>query len=86
MRLVTTLTRKGQVTIPKEIRDELGLKPHDRIRFGIEDGRVVLRKAYLSLEELAGCIPPLDGISVEEAIQLAKEERAQELVEKMKNW
>jgi antitoxin PrlF len=29
----STMTSKGQVTIPKELRDELGLKPSDRVVF-----------------------------------------------------
>ena len=38
------ITVKGQVTIPKAIRDRLGLKPGGRVDFVIEpDGRVVLR-------------------------------------------
>jgi AbrB family looped-hinge helix DNA binding protein len=45
---ITTLTSKGQVTIPKEIRDELGLQPHDKIRFTLENGHAVLVKAYPS--------------------------------------
>jgi len=28
-----TITSKGQVTIPKAVRDRLGLRPEDRIRF-----------------------------------------------------
>jgi AbrB family looped-hinge helix DNA binding protein len=81
---VTTLTSKGQVTIPKEIRDELGLKPHDKIRFSLENGHAVLRKAHPPLEELAGSLPSLGiDISVEEEIELAKKERARELVAKM---
>lgn len=83
MARVTTLTSKGQVTIPKEIRDELGLKPHDKIAFTVGNGHASLRKAYLSFEEVAGSLPPL-GMPIEEAIELAKEERAQALVEKMK--
>jgi AbrB family looped-hinge helix DNA binding protein len=37
----TTVTRKGQVTIPAEIRDHLGIKPKDKVRFEVvEDGSV----------------------------------------------
>jgi AbrB family looped-hinge helix DNA binding protein len=81
--LVTTLTSKGQVTVPKEVRDELGLKPHDKIRFSLENGHVVLRKAYPSLEDIVGRLPPL-GMPIEEAIEQAKEERAQRLMAKMR--
>ena len=84
MRRVTTLTSKGQVTIPKAIRDELGLKPHDSIRFTLENRHVRLCKAYLSLEQLAGSFPPL-GMEIEEAIALAKEERARAVYEKLQN-
>ena len=37
------LNQKGQVTIPKRLRDHLGLKPGAAIKFGIsDDGRVLL--------------------------------------------
>ena len=40
------VTVKGQVTIPKPIRDRLGLSPGSEVEFAIEaDGRVLLRKA-----------------------------------------
>ena len=42
----TTLTIKGQVTIPKQIRDSLGLTPGTAIDFAVNrDGEVVLHKA-----------------------------------------
>lgn len=45
----TTLTIKGQVTIPKHIRDELGLEPGSRLDFAVNrDGEVVLRRAEKS--------------------------------------
>lgn len=40
------LTVKGQVTIPKRIRDSLGLKPGDGVDFMLgENGDVVVRRA-----------------------------------------
>ncbi len=40
---MTTLTTKGQVTIPKPVRDLLGLRPGAEISFEIaSDGRVYL--------------------------------------------
>ena len=39
----SALTSKGQVTIPKEAREHLGLKPGDRVKFFIQpDGRLVI--------------------------------------------
>jgi antitoxin PrlF len=80
MRLVTTLTSKGQVTIPKAIRDELGLKPHDKIAFSIRDGVATLRRARLSLEEMEGMLPSI-GIPVEEMPAVAWEEWVERFVE-----
>ncbi len=40
----TTVTSKGQVTIPKAIRDRLGLKAGHKVEFVAEpDGRVVVK-------------------------------------------
>lgn len=45
----TTLTVKGQVTIPKQIRDALGLTPGTAVDFAVNrDGLVVLQKASLA--------------------------------------
>ncbi|WP_188055708.1 AbrB/MazE/SpoVT family DNA-binding domain-containing protein [Sphingosinithalassobacter sp. CS137] len=38
------LTVKGQVTIPKDVRDALGLKPGDAVAFERDGARVYLRK------------------------------------------
>lgn len=42
------LTSKGQITIPKEVREKLGLAPGDRLEFLEEDGRFVVRKKLAS--------------------------------------
>lgn len=43
--MATTVTIKGQVTIPKPVRDRLGLEPGSAVDFELApDGRVVLVK------------------------------------------
>ena len=52
-----TLTSKGQTTIPKEIRDGLGMKSGDRITFTLmPDATVVMRLKNKSITELAGTL------------------------------
>jgi antitoxin PrlF len=44
--MAMTLTTKGQVTIPKPIRDRLGIGPGSAVEFEIgQDGRVILSRA-----------------------------------------
>jgi AbrB family looped-hinge helix DNA binding protein len=49
----STLTSKGQTTIPREIRKLLGLKENDRIVYEVEDGKVAIKPAP-SVQELYG--------------------------------
>lgn len=52
-----TLTSKGQTTIPKEIRDSLGLKAKDRLNFTLlHDGTVIMRVKNKSILDLAGAV------------------------------
>ena len=44
--MATTVTRKGQVTIPKPLRDYLGIRPGSQVDFRrTDDGSVVIEKA-----------------------------------------
>ena len=50
-----TLTTKGQTTIPKEIRDGLGLQPGDQMTFTLlSNGTVVMRAKTKSVLSLGG--------------------------------
>jgi AbrB family looped-hinge helix DNA binding protein len=66
-----TLTSKGQVTIPKEIREKLRLKTGDRVLFWVDDeGGVRLRAQNVSLLDRIGFMKHLvtrtTPVSVEE--------------------
>lgn len=54
---VSTVTSKGQVTIPKKIRERLGLKVGDRLVFRLDsEGRLVVE---LEAAERFGTVPGL---------------------------
>jgi antitoxin PrlF len=38
------ITTKGQVTIPREVREKMGFLPHSDVEFVIEGNAVVIRK------------------------------------------
>jgi AbrB family looped-hinge helix DNA binding protein len=39
----STISSKGQITVPQEIRNRLGLSPGDRVEFVVENDRTVIR-------------------------------------------
>jgi AbrB family looped-hinge helix DNA binding protein len=44
--MATTVTSKGQVTIPKPVRDHLGIEPGSQVNFRLAaDGSIVIEKA-----------------------------------------
>jgi len=65
----TTMTTKGQVTVPREIRNRLGLKSGDKVAFTVlSDGTVVVRPKTRRLADLAGSLtrPGQPSLSIEE--------------------
>jgi antitoxin PrlF len=64
----TTVTSKGQVTVPKRIRELLRVKPGDRLDFVVDpDGRVTVRAGTASIAELKGVLrrPGRRAVSLE---------------------
>jgi len=58
--ITTTLTKKGQVTVPVEIRNFFGLKTNDKITFKISDGIVQISPAKYSIEDVYGIVKPIN--------------------------
>ena len=48
---VGTVGPKGQITLPSEVRRELGIGPKDRVVIEVEGGSAVVRRAQSSLLE-----------------------------------
>jgi AbrB family looped-hinge helix DNA binding protein len=61
----STLTSKGQTTIPAEIRERLSLKAGDKIRYVISGDKVYLRVKNKRAVDFAGILgPPPNGLSL----------------------
>jgi antitoxin PrlF len=60
----SSISSKGQVTIPLEVRDRLGVGAGDRIEFVIEEGRTVIRPFRDNpdpFEKFRGILGPFPG-------------------------
>jgi AbrB family looped-hinge helix DNA binding protein len=58
-----TVTSKGQITIPAEVRRALRLEPGTQIQFFAgENGEYIFRPRTGSIRDLEGCVPRLDHI------------------------
>lgn len=65
----STMTSKGQLTIPKEVRDSLKLSPGTRFYVSVRNGQVVAVPKNKKLTDLAGMLgkPPRGGgLSIED--------------------
>ena len=78
---VRTVTGKGQVTIPVEIRRLLEVSPGDQVLFRVKGGTVELQPTAMTLEDTFGAVTPLkrpeDFASLREA---AIEEHAEKVL------
>ncbi len=82
---LTVVTKKGQVTIPVEIRRALKLKEGDQVAFVVEaDNQVHLRRSESVVERTAGALrgseAPLPADQLREA---AEQAIAEDVVERM---
>ncbi len=65
----STITAKGQTTVPRQVRDHLGAGPGTRLVWHVmPDGSLVVRAKTLSLLDLAGSLKAPKGkkVSIED--------------------
>ena len=63
-----TLAERGQIVIPKEVRDAMGLKPGAKLQIRLADGRLLIeKKVALDLTRWVGKAVD-DGLTTNEAL------------------
>ncbi|HEV7234725.1 MAG TPA: AbrB/MazE/SpoVT family DNA-binding domain-containing protein [Ktedonobacteraceae bacterium] len=76
--IISSITSKGQVTIPAEVRTYLGLQANDKVAFVIDDNGAVRLKAprYPHISSLRGAAGSLKKqLTWQEMQQIAQEDR-----------
>ena len=89
MGIYSTMTSKGQLTVPKEIRETLGLKEGTKFSLTIENGNVVARPKNRSIMELAGILgkaPNGKSLTVEEMDEAIGEMFGEDDVRIKREW
>lgn len=70
------VTSKGQITIPKKIREKLNINPGDKVTFSEnEEGDLVIKSNKKSILRLAGILhrPDQEKVTIEEMNEAVKE-------------
>ena len=84
--ITATISQRGQVTIPAEALQALGLQPTDKVAFTINDGQVRLVPASFTLESAYGSVQPSNRPEDFETIShLAKGAKAETTLRKLKD-
>jgi bifunctional DNA-binding transcriptional regulator/antitoxin component of YhaV-PrlF toxin-antitoxin module len=80
------VTESGDVALPSEVVDALGIKKPGVVIFQVQDRKVSLRKPpFSSVEEVTGSVPPLkEPKTWDEIKEIVADERAEEYLRKMR--
>lgn len=77
MDIAAKLTSKGQITVPKAVRDTLALKPGDQVLFRVEDNRAIIARTKDFLEFAGSVAVPAAkrGLDWEDVRQQSRAQR-----------
>jgi antitoxin PrlF len=82
----TTVTQRGQVTVPAEVRRLLGIKPRSKLTFRIDGDKVRLMPAAFTIETAFASVPPINRPeNFKEIERQAKEELVERAIRKMRS-
>lgn len=81
--VVSTITSKGQTTIPKEIRERYHLKAHDRLLFKPEGDKIIVRPITGTILDLKGAFPVKRKIDFQRLREKMEKDIAKQTIREM---
>jgi AbrB family looped-hinge helix DNA binding protein len=80
----SSVSPKGQITLPIEVRRQLGLRPKDKVAIRIEGDDVRIAPVIFTLETAASSVPALaEPLTWEEIEARIKEDRDERIARKL---
>jgi antitoxin PrlF len=84
-----TVTSKGQLTLPVEVRRRLGIEPGDKVAIVVDqqEDRAELRRIHHTVESVFGLIPTPPGLvtdDFDDLIEEAMADHADEVIRRMR--
>lgn len=81
----SSVSQKGQITLPIEFRRQLGIKPKDQVTLQLEGDEVHVRPASFTLSQVIGSVGPATRTDdLKRAERVAWEERAEREARKLR--
>jgi AbrB family looped-hinge helix DNA binding protein len=80
--LTARVTSKGQITVPKQVRERLGIQPGDEIEFHFDDDRLEVRPVHRRrIAEFRGLFAVDEVLTIEEERARSRAIRAEHLTD-----
>lgn len=84
MQGISTITQKGQVAIPKEIRDHFNLKASDRLHFSVKKNKIIA-EPVVTVEQMRGFIKANKVLSKKEMKRIIRDAVVEKYERKARN-
>lgn len=80
-----TITDRGQMTVPAEVRRALGLDARSKVTITLDDGKASIEPAKFTLETLRGSVKPINRPEdFEELERIVREERVATVIRELR--
>lgn len=79
---ISTVTSKGQITLPKLARDKMGISQGQKVTFSLEDNSLIIRPHAVSADNLRGRLKAYQNNKPNFNLEKAREMYRQDIIRK----